>query len=586
MILVAKAIGLNTDQQAAQALYSPREDGDSFLAVLSLTSDDAFTRGRQLLLDLSDLYFDEEGTVSEKLEKTFKQGVEKLKDVESFDLGVAVISGKVLYLLVQGKIKVMLNREGSTSPLLEEGSGQLISGFLKESDRVLFATESLINFLGSDLKNSLRLNLSDWEEEISARVAGREPEAETSDGIAGLLLEVEAEGEIKTIEPEIKEVHFKNPVKIDFRQILTRIAPSKKGKLILAIILLLVIILGVGLQFKKAKDEEREAEFNKLMQSARSDLNTAFGLQTLNPDEASKKIASSRDSVLKALSLKPYDEGATNLKKQIEEAGNLGKTSANFDLFLDLNLIKSGFSTERLSLSGTKLLVLDSSGDSLVLIDLDKKSNQVLAGRDSLGDTSFASLNGNLAFVYSDKGVMLVDAGNKKTTTVSKVDKDWGQIIDLYGFGGNVYLLDSGANQIWKYLPTSEGFSDKREYLSKDTKANFSAAVRLQIESSIYILKSSGEILRFTRGVADHFGISGLDKGIKSPKSFFISSETENLYLLDSGNSRLLVLGRTGEYKAQYLGDKFASASDLVVDEVSKKVYLLENGKIYTMDLK
>src|SRR5207249_1622549 len=101
-------------------------------------------------------------------------------------------------------------------------------------------------------------------------------------------------------------------------------------------------------------------------------------------------------------------------------------------------------------------------------------------------------------FIYSkDKGVLRVDTTNQKVTSVTKTDKEWGNVADIYGFGSNIYLLDTGRNQIWKYLPTSEGYSDKREYLTKDTKADFSSFLRMQIESSVYILKKGGEILRF-----------------------------------------------------------------------------------------
>ena len=56
--------------------------------------------------------------------------------------------------------------------------------------------------------------------------------------------------------------------------------------------------------------------------------------------------------------------------------------------------------------------------------------------------------------------------------------------------------------------------------------------------------------------------------------------------MLDSGNSRLLVLTKTGTYKGQITGDKFGQASDLVVDEKGKKVYLLDGSKIYQVELK
>ena len=77
-------------------------------------------------------------------------------------------------------------------------------------------------------------------------------------------------------------------------------------------------------------------------------------------------------------------------------------------------------------------------------------------------------------------------------------------------------------------------------------------------------MTSDGQILKFLRGAKDNFTYEGLDKGVKDPKSFFVSSDSENLYVLDSGNQRLLILTKTGSYKGQIEGEKFGSATDLV----------------------
>ena len=109
---------------------------------------------------------------------------------------------------------------------------------------------------------------------------------------------------------------------------------------------------------------------------------------------------------------------------------------------------------------------------------------------------------------------------------------------------------------------------------------------RSRFDSSIWVLKRNGEILKFTQGSPDFFSLSGLDKPVRDPKSFYVSDTTDDLYLLDSGNNRLLVMDKKGVYKAQYQSDKFGSLSDLVVDEKRKKAYLLDGSKIYVMELK
>ncbi len=607
---IAQVIGLNTDQEAAQAI-SQNRDSEIFLAVLTLSCDDAFTKGRQLLSEAADYYFEAEGSSAQKIETTFKETADKLKQFAAgYQLCVAAVSGKVFYFLSQGEMAVYLKRQGALSSISALGAtGQLISGFLQDGDKLLLATASLTSFLGEDLSETLDLGTVEFEEEVSFKIAAKEAENEN---LAGLVIEI-AEDEVaiptlsETVEDEVAAgtaALTKEPFKagLVLGGLLNKILPQgfnyvrsifpKKGRtrLVLGVILIVIILMGVGFKYKSSKDAQRMLTFNQVLQGARDNFSSAQGLQGLNPQEAKSKLDSAKAGISKALSLNPKNKDALDLKNQIQlsEASILQQFSAvDFPLFLDLDLIKKNFHADKMSLNSGKVLILDPGTKTLISLDIAKKNNQILAGSDQLGDAVAASVNGGLAFVYSkDKGVVRIDVTNQKLVTVAKKDADLGAIADIYAFAGNVYLLDSANQKIWKYLPTSEGYSDKREYLSKDVKADFSNSLRVQIESSIYVLKKGGEILRFTKGNKDNFSLGGLDKGVKDPKSFFVSSDTDNLYLLDSGNSRLLTLTKTGQFKSQYQGDKFSQATDLVVDETGKKVYLLEGSKIYSTDLK
>lgn len=598
---LAQFIGLNTDQKAAQAISSIRDSDNAFLAVIQLTCDDAFTKGRLGLAELSDYYFDFEGSPVEKLTATFKEAENKFKTDSSFDLVLAAISGKVLYLIGQGNIEVYLKRADKLSPLLSVAPpAQLVSGFLQDEDRLLLGTKELISFLADDLSSTLSLSTESFEQELSDRIGASTLQGQ---GLAALLLYIPNLPPRGLDEPLKEENQKPLFLTVDMLAKISRVflgwrgyfPKSGRGRLILASLLIAIIALGIGFKYKTSQDQHKIAQFNQALQEAKDNLNAAEGLASLNTGEAKNKLEGAKDKVSKALELDPKSTDAENLKKLIHEKSSsiLQESSvSDFPLFLDMDLIKKNFYAKQMSLSSGKLLLLDPDTKTLVLVDLAKKSNQILAGENQLGEGVMASLNGGLAFVYSkDKGVLRVDSSKnnltsseQKVTNVSKKDEDWGDIKDIYGFAGNVYLLDS--KQIWKYLPTSGGYSDKREYLTKGATADFSNALRMQIESSVYILNISGEILRFTRGEKDNFSLGGLPSGVKDPKSLFVSSDTDNLYLLDSGNSRLLILTKTGSYKGTISGQKFATAADLVVDEKGKKVYLLEGGKIYSVDLK
>lgn len=613
---IAQAIGLNTDQKAAQVISSSRDGDNSFFAVLDLSSDDAFTKGRQVLSEVSDFYFDFEGSPAEKLKSSFDEVQKKLTGGE-FALLLASISGKILYLISQGEVEVYLKRGNKLSPLLTVGvPSQLISGFLQEEDKLLLSTSSMTSFLGDDLDKSLQLPLEAFEEEVKDRIGTANLE---NQGLAALVVEVQLQElpqeidesekippqtpkeEIPSLQEEVSiedRKHFSLNVSANIvpniKKALTRLVNylprSGRARLIVACLLIGVLALGIGFKIKISKDAKKQAAFNQVLQQAKDDFNAAKSLASLTPAEAKSKLDSAKEKVDQALKLKPKDNEAQTLKKQIEQDSDsiLQQSKlSEFPLFLDLDLVKKDFKATQLSLSSGKLLILDPAVKTLVVIDVSKKNPQILAGSEQLGEANYFSLNGGLAFIYSkDKGILKIDSTNQKITSVAKKDSELGEVKDIYGFASNIYLLDLGKKQIWKYLATSDGYSDKREYLTKNTKVDFSNAVRMQIESSVYVLEKDGSMLRFTRGDKDNFSYGGLPSGVKDPKSFFVSSDTDNLYLLDSGNSRLLILTKTGSYKGQISGDKFATATDLVVDEQAKKVYLLDGSKIFQVDLK
>jgi hypothetical protein len=47
-----------------------------------------------------------------------------------------------------------------------------------------------------------------------------------------------------------------------------------------------------------------------------------------------------------------------------------------------------------------------------------------------------------------------------------------------------------------------------------------------------------------------------------------------------------VVLTKGGEYQVQYICEDIGTASDMVVSEKAKKIFLLQEGKIYQIDIK
>lgn len=616
MIKYSKVIASNTDLETSQA-FVYRRDKTYLVLLFSISGEDVFSRVRQLASDLEEKFFDLESSLGQRVERSLSWLDQNLKEVERKDILVASWEDSpqiILFLKSLGSQRAFLYREKIT-PLLS--SNKLISGFLHSGDKLLFLNETLTKYLQvgegekTPLEELMKMSVDDLEEEVNSLVI----EHQRGEPVAAVMVDIQGEGESAVLDEPVapdqpkeessleESIHHIEDSVLSQKRLISKlpnlaslraglqmsIPKTKKGQLYFGLALILILFIGIGLTIRSKGEREKDAIFQNLLSQAKSEYQSAQSLKDLDASGAQQSLTQAQNDLTSALKIEPGNKDALALKGEIQSHGNdILKVYPveSWPLFLDLGLIKSGFSTDRLSFSLGKILLLDKSQRSLVMIDLGSKNNQILSGGDQIGSPQEASLNGSNAFVFSkDKGVVRVDIQTTKPSLAIKSDSDWGEITDIEGFGGNIYLLDNIKNQIWKYIGTNSGYSDKNNYLRAGVKADFSGAKKILIDSSVWVLGQNSQLDRFTAGSPDSYSVGGLDKPITNLTDFFISDKTTNMYLLDSGNSRLVVTDKSGKYLSQYTGDKFKSASDFVVDESGKKIYLLVSNKIYSIDL-
>lgn len=563
--------------------------------------DDAYTKVHHALSiaeeSLQDLQSE---PVASQLEKLLQTIEEALSDSEDKSVLVSCIKGQTLYLMrSQSSVLAYLwrkNRHTDLSNLAPES--KLVSGMLQEGDRVVFTTTSLLAVLANQREKLFSLPLDSIEDEIDARLT----EVHV-DPVAAVVLdfgenhyakaeEVIPESPVEE-DPKVRswrQVHFHLPTRAQLHRLIPR---TKQQYMYATLIVVGTVGLVVGSFILYRKSVTQNQQFQAYYQKALTEYNQAQALKDSDGPNAKQSLFAAKADIAAALKVNPKQKEGLALQQQITDNTPVILKLVqvkDFPLWLDLGLVKKNFTTQNLSLSVGNLLVLDTTQKSLVAIDMTKKSNQILTGGDKLGDAQFASLNGDSAFAYSsDKGILKIDLPNggtlKDPTVVVKKDDKWGHVSDLYAFAGNLYVVDEFKNAVFKYVPTASGYSDAQNYFADNVKVDLAGTRKMQIDGSVWILKNDGELFKFTQGYRDYFSYDGLDQPVSNPKSFFVSSDTQNLYLLDSGNNRLLVLDKKGNYVNQYVADQFAQFSDLMVDEANHKAYLLGGSKIFQIAL-
>jgi len=305
----------------------------------------------------------------------------------------------------------------------------------------------------------------------------------------------------------------------------------------------------------------------------------------LNPIRAKSLLIEAQDA------FKTYQEdNPDNQSQPVKEAGEkinqlLAQVSKEYQIteaeaFSDLSLIKDDFKAKLWGLTDEEAVILGQ--DAVVSLDLDKKQTQVIAGGEETKEADFIGSVSAWAVLASDKELSVID--KTKQRVIDTIGLEEAEVTDLAGYAGNIYVLDSQNNQIWRYAGLSDGLAKAKEYFSGEP--DLEEAVSLAIDGSVWIMFNQGEIVKYTRGKQEAFTVAGLDKPFNQPIKLFTDENQDDLYILDHKNTRVVVIGKAGEYQAQYIWPGIAGAKDLLASEKLGKIFILTENKVYSFEIR
>jgi hypothetical protein len=108
----------------------------------------------------------------------------------------------------------------------------------------------------------------------------------------------------------------------------------------------------------------------------------------------------------------------------------------------------------------------------------------------------------------------------------------------------------------------------------------------MRIDGSVWVMTQDGTINKYVRGVGETFRMIGLEKPIAEAADFYTDEDQVKIYILDSGEGRVVVVGKDGKYEAQYRDEQMKLATQLLVSEKEGKMWLLGGNKIWEVGLK
>jgi hypothetical protein len=165
----------------------------------------------------------------------------------------------------------------------------------------------------------------------------------------------------------------------------------------------------------------------------------------------------------------------------------------------------------------------------------------------------------------------------------------WRNPTALQTFDANLYLLDTMANQIFKY-PAQQFANAPTEWIQGDAEAT--SAIDIGIDGNIFVLLNSGRLDKYFGGEAIPFGVARIPKPLLSADALYMDTEdfAQYIYIADSSERRIVQLDKEGTFMRQFrppaeLEASFQHLRGLFVDEIGGKLFYASGNALYVTEL-
>jgi len=503
---------------------------------------------------------------------------------EVFSLAAGLLVDDVFYLLTMGQGEIYLKKDNKTEKIIAENNSA--SGHIQDGDFFVFASKNF-SFLINKEELSKELNNrspKDVLENITPKLKEKEDV-----GVIAVFVKFRKEIQNETSVPEL-ESFDKKPVDqfLDrIRGLVGEISGKKRLTLMVVVVLFLVFLWSVVFGYQRRTHSQLMEKVRASQEKINQKLTEAVDLSTINLQRSLILVAEAKKELVtlqKIVGKKEIKE-VKDLEQLIfaREKEIIKKEEKKYEEFYDLALITKKGQGTKLYLDKETVVILNSDSGEIYTLSLTKKSTKTIKGTAIKKATLVALYNDEIFFYQKEEGIYKVGRDGKINLVIKK-DDDWGDLIDFWVFNSNLYLLDKNKDEIYKYLVAEEGYSGKTSYFKKGEAIDLAETNSMAIDSSVYIA-TNNNIYKYTAGVRDEFKVDVPEKDSYSFTKVFTNKNSHKIYLWEKNKGRISILSKDGQYERQINSNIFSRASDFVVLEAEKNIYVLVKDKIYNVGL-
>lgn len=559
------------------------------------------TIGKELLNILESEYFTLEEKTLESIKKAVSMMTSKIPAYTKATIIVGTAIDNVFYLYLYGRGKVLIKRGHKTGVLLEPQelaidseykTIETASGKLEPNDTIIFATHAFLEIVHQKdlLGKIMQQTPYDLAEELEPQM-----HAKRDGSASAVIIEYQTEQKsVLMVEEEItttvitedtspmlpelthepttrptnntdhdsakpklfgmNENREDNMPQTHQKKILPRLSKRRTISLAIACIIALIFIGVIIFSAKKHKTIQ-VSQFPAIYNQAQAKYKEGMNLKSLNPKDAQDDFTAAQQLLSTNQNIYPP---STPDGKKLQEL----LTKVNEEL-QTTKVVENGVATK----------------------ELDSKDISYLEAQIKNPHATYFYETTDTILALDTNQVSNINPSTFTSKQLIKNDNIWADPGGLAAYQGNIYILDRKASQIFKFIPSSGSEYGKNMYFTSE-KPDLTKANAIAIDGSVWILMNDGNIKKYTKGKADELTLSGFKKPLNNPSRIWTSVDGDVVYILDKGNSRVVLMNKNGIFAAEYPSEIIGMAKDFYIDEKNKHILILANNKVYQIDIK
>lgn len=345
---------------------------------------------------------------------------------------------------------------------------------------------------------------------------------------------------------------------------------SKRKKMamglgVLFLILLAISIVSGSIKIKADSEQKRWSQFYEPIEKKRLEAEGLSSINLVGSRKMMEEVKTSFESGKGDFVNSKFKNQLVELENKINStwATASGEKMSTLVTSVNIALVREGFNGKRLSLVEDKsFLALDEKMGLVVSADGATKDVKVLAGKgEGLGWIDVLH-DGKRNLLLDSSGISVIETSKRISTFDDAVSRP----IALGVFGANIYVLDQGNKEVYRYNNGTDSLGDRNRWLKQDESIS-KEPVDMSIDGDIWILEQENELERFRRGSKENFSLNGVPEKAMFSK-VAVSAVDDKIALLDTANGSISVFKKEdGSFIEQLKMDGLREASDIEFDD-------------------